>query len=217
PFYIIEKHPWVQVPAGEIGVVISQVGHPLPVGAKSAVYKKEFENFSRIKEFIEKGGQKGVQRPVLPPGSLLPIHPVGFLVITKKRVYGVPVASEIRELGTKRGGDLTPDTFGLRSDQLNVVLVEPRRDANNRPVDVVGIVTVNDGDPLTSGDIANRLGGFEDISRLESDAATTDLLLMETILGNKNTVHNNYQDFQAFIDHGGKIGLQHDPLLYGMY
>jgi len=217
PFYIIEKHPWVQVPAGEIGVVISQVGHPLPVGAKSAVYKKEFENFSRIKEFIEKGGQKGVQRPVLPPGSLLPIHPVGFLVITKKRVYGVPVASEIRELGTKRGGDLTPDTFGLRSDQLNVVLVEPRRDANNRPVDVVGIVTVNDGDPLSSGDIANRLGGFEDISRLESDAATTDLLLMETILGNKNTVHNNYQDFQAFIDHGGKIGLQHDPLLYGMY
>jgi hypothetical protein len=41
--------------------------------------------------------------------------------------------------------------------------------------------------------------------------------LMETILGNKNTLHNNYQDFQSFIDNGGRIGLQHDPLLYGMY
>ena len=30
-------------------------------------------------------------------------------------------------------------------------------------------------------------------------------------------LHNNYQDFQAFLDHGGHIGLQHDPLLYGAY
>ncbi len=30
-------------------------------------------------------------------------------------------------------------------------------------------------------------------------------------------LHNNYQDFQAFLEHGGKIGLQHDPLLYGAY
>ncbi len=217
PIYLIEKHPWVQVPAGEIGVVIAQVGHPLPIGAKSAVYKKEFGNFSRLKEFIDKGGQKGVQRPVLPPGSLLPIHPVGFLVITKKQVYGIPVAPEIRELGGKRGDELTPAAFGLTPEQLNVVLIEPRLDEQNKSVDVVGIVTVNDGDPLSAGDIASRLGGFEDISRLESAQATSDLLLMETILANKNTVHNNYQDFQAFIDNGGRIGLQHDPLLYGMF
>src|SRR5439155_4963614 len=29
----VQKHPWVQVPAGEIGVVIAQVGRPLPIGA----------------------------------------------------------------------------------------------------------------------------------------------------------------------------------------
>ena len=33
----------------------------------------------------------------------------------------------------------------------------------------------------------------------------------------KNSLHNNYQDLQAFLDSGGKIGLQHDPLLYGAY
>ena len=37
------------------------------------------------------------------------------------------------------------------------------------------------------------------------------------LLGSKNTLHNNYQDFQKFLDSGGKIGLQHDPLLYGAY
>ena len=37
--YAVTKHPWVQVPAGQIGVVIAQVGEALPIGAKSAVYK----------------------------------------------------------------------------------------------------------------------------------------------------------------------------------
>ena len=36
PVFSIAKYPWVQVPAGEIGLVIAQVGAPLPVGAKSA-------------------------------------------------------------------------------------------------------------------------------------------------------------------------------------
>jgi len=37
--YSVRKFPWVQIPAGQIGVVIAQVGKPLPTGAKSAVYK----------------------------------------------------------------------------------------------------------------------------------------------------------------------------------
>src|SRR5215510_14584722 len=89
--YAVTKHPWVQVPAGQIGVVIAQVGQPLPIGAKSAVYKHEFGNFTDLTVFIEKGGQKGVQRPVLPPGTLAPIHAAAFLVITKPEVFGVPI------------------------------------------------------------------------------------------------------------------------------
>src|SRR5437870_4840496 len=82
PVYAVQKFPWVQVPGGEIGVVIAQVGAPLPIGAKSGVYRNEFGNFSNLAQFIELGGQKGVQRPVLPPGTLMPIHPVAFLVLT---------------------------------------------------------------------------------------------------------------------------------------
>ena len=44
-----------------------------------------------------------------------------------------------------------------------------------------------------------------------------DADLIEVLLGSKNDLHNNYQDFQKFLDAGGKIGLQHDPLLYGAY
>lgn len=61
--YSVDKYPWVQVPAGQIGVVIAQVGQPLPIGAKSAIYKKEFANFSDLKSFVRIGGQKGILGP----------------------------------------------------------------------------------------------------------------------------------------------------------
>src|SRR5205814_6127556 len=57
---------------------------------------------------------------------------------------------------------------------------------------------------------------FADIIELEGRTAG-DPEIIERLLGNKNEVHNNYQNFQAFLDAGGKIGLQHDPLLYGAY
>jgi hypothetical protein len=98
PVYSVTKFPWVQIQAGEIGVVISQVGRPLPIGAKSARYHNDFGNFTDLRDFIAKGGEKGVQRPVLPPGSLVPVHPVAFLIITARRVFGMPVAPEFAAL-----------------------------------------------------------------------------------------------------------------------
>ena len=216
PWFSVEKYPWVQVPAGEIGVVIAQVGQPLPIGAKSAVYRTEFANFGNLRRFAESGGQKGVQRPVLPPGSLVPIHPVGFLVITKSRVYGLPVSPELRaRMGPKN--ELTGASLGLKPEYLELVRIEPRPHGNDGTlVDMVGIVTTYEGDPLPSGDIATRLGGYVDVEQLENGHAT-DAHIIESLLGSKNNLHNNYQDFQAFLDHGGHIGLQHDPLLYGAY
>ncbi len=216
--YSVDKYPWVQVPAGEIGVVIAQVGSPLPIGAKSAVYKKEFANFSDLRSFVQLGGQKGVQRPVLPPGSLVPIHPLGFLILTRNRVYGVPVSPELRaKMG--RGGELMPASLGLKAEQLELVRIEPQpRAKDGTTQDIVGIVTTYEGDPLPSGDLASRLGGYADIEKLEAPGGTSsDAQIIEALLGSKNHLHNNYQDYQAFLDHGGHIGLQHDPLLYGAY
>jgi len=214
--YKVAKFPWVQIPAGEIGVVIAQVGSPLPIGAKSALFKPQFGNFTDLRGFIDGGGQKGVQRPVLPPGTLVPIHPVAFLVITKRDVYGLPISPELQAMapGSAR---LTPDIFGLRPEQLELVRIQPRPSGpEGKTVDMVGIVTTYEGDPLPSGDIASRLGGFADIDKM-SRSEITDAEIIETLLGSKSNLHNNYQDYQAFLDNGGKIGLQHDPLLYGAY
>ena len=84
-------------------------------------------------------------------------------------------------------------------------------------MDMVGIITTLDGEPLPAGAIASRLGRFEDVEELEMKIDVTDFQLMGLILSSKNDLHNNYQDFQKFLDAGGKIGLQHDPLLYGAY
>jgi len=211
PVFSVSRFPWVQVPAGETGLVIAQVGQPLPIGNKSAVYKPEFGNFSDVADFISNGGEKGVQRPVLPPGTLVPIHPVAFVVVTSRGVFGPPVSPELATLG--RGGTLAPQSFGLTPEQLQVVVIAPQGDS-----DVIGLVTTLEGAPLDKGDIASRLGSFDDVAALEEgDAGVTDAELIDMLLGSKNVVHNNYQDFQAFIDAGGRIGLQHDPLLYGAY
>jgi regulator of protease activity HflC (stomatin/prohibitin superfamily) len=215
PLYVVTRHPMVQIPAGQIGVVIAQVGDPLPVGAKSAVYRPEFGNFLDLRAFVERGGEKGVQRPVLPPGTVGPIHPVGFLVITRERVYGMPINAELAPARDRP--PLSPQTFGLTLEQLDVVRIAPTTQPDGKIIDMIGIVTTLEGPPLPKGAIANRLGDFEDIAELESGPQTSDAELVEAILSVKNEAHNNYQDFQAFLEHGGHIGLQHDPLLYGAY
>ena len=210
PIYGVSRFPWVQVPAGEVGVVLAQVGEPLPIGNKSAYYQPEFGNFSNVAAFLTGGGQKGVQRPVLPPGTLVPIHPVAFVVITSREVFGLPVAPELAALA--HDGRLIAESFGLGADDLEVLVIAPHGDT-----DVIGLVTTLEGAPLDKGDIASRLGGFEDITEMEEEGGANDAELIDVLLGSKNDLHNNYQDFQAFLEAGGRIGLQHDPLLYGAY
>jgi uncharacterized membrane protein YqiK len=210
PVYRIDKYPWVQVPAGGIGVVIAQVGAPLPIGAKSAEYQDVFGDFRDVRSFLQNGGQKGVQRPVLPPGTLAAIHPIAFLVITSQKVYGAPVSPDVPVIAST--GKLGPASFGLRPEHLSVVNIT----ATQEGTDVIGVVTALEGKPLAKGDIASRLGGYDDIRQMEAaDKPIPEII--GALIGSKNDLHNNYQDFQAFLDNGGRIGLQHDPLLYGAY
>ena len=201
PVYGVERFDWVQVPPDHIGLVIAQVGAPLPTGAKSAVYKPEFGNFADVRTFLDNGGQRGVQRPVLPPGTTAPIHPIGFVVVTGDRVFGKMVSESTETRGPA----------GRPGGRCKVVHITPQGDR-----DVVGVVTTLEGPP--SGDIASRIGGFSDVA---GDGAPADGLgrsqIIQAVLRSKNDLHDNYQDYQAFLDNGGCIGLQHDPLLYGSY
>src|ERR671915_1963526 len=62
PIFKVGRYDWVQVPPDHVGLVIAQVGAPLPTGAKSAVYKPEFGNFADLRTFLSNGGDPGVQR-----------------------------------------------------------------------------------------------------------------------------------------------------------
>jgi hypothetical protein len=169
PIYRVEKHPWVQVPPEQIGLVVAQVGDPIPVGAKSGVYKEVFGNFADLNAFIQNGGQKGVQRPVLPPGTIAPIHPIGFLVLTMEHMFGLPVADDWQ--GVDHAQFLR--SIGLNPSDLRVTRIEPQHDEQSgKVVDVIGIVTTGEGGPLPSTDIAGRLGGFDDIEQAINKAWT---------------------------------------------
>jgi regulator of protease activity HflC (stomatin/prohibitin superfamily) len=214
PLNRVDKHPWVQIPTGEIGLVVAQIGAPLPTGWKSGMYKPEFGQFTDVRGFIKHGGQQGVQRAVLPPGAVLPLHPVAFLVLTRSRSFGLPVNAEYRD---KFG----PALFGLTPEDLTLRVIEPlrlkeRETGLEKTIDMVGIVETLEGEPLASGDIACRLGRYDDVKQMEADGRS-DGEMADVLIGNQNDRHNNYQDYQKFLDAGGKIGLQHDPLLYGSY
>lgn len=198
PVFKVERYDWVQVPPGQIGLVIAQVGAPLPTGAKSAVYRNEFGNFADARTFLTAGGQRGVQRPVLPPGTTGPIHPVAFVVLTSDATFGKIVSEAAQEAIQQ-----------VDPAVLRVVNITPQGDR-----DLVGVVTTLEGPP--SGDIASRIGGFGDVLAMEqSDQGSVQVI--QAVLKPKNNLHDNYQDYQAFLDNGGCIGLQHDPLLYGSY
>jgi uncharacterized membrane protein YqiK len=199
PVFNVERYPWVQVPPDHIGLVIAQVGDALPTGAKSAAYRPEFGAFADLAAFLSGGGQRGVQRPVLPPGTTVPIHPVGFVVTTSTQIFGKVIS----------------DTTLSAVDQVDPAALRVTNITPQGDKDLVGVVTTLEGPP--SADIASRIGGFSDVTAMEHDGTGTASQIIQAVLRSKNDLHDNYQDFQAFLDNGGCIGLQHDPLLYGSY
>ena len=198
PLYKVEKHEWVQIPPDAIGVVIAQVGAEPETGAKSGVYKKEFGDFSNLAAFLSNGGQRGLQRPVLPPNTTVLLHPVAFIVVTR---------------GSHFGRVLTPGTYDTIQQLEKWSALAPV----NIPANQVGIVKILDGPERESGTIASRLDGFADIQRLEEAGGSTPADIIQRLFATKNGLHNNYQDFQEFLAQGGRMGLQHDPLLSGRY
>ena len=159
-----------------------------------------------------------MQRPVLPPGTLVPIHPVAFVVLTPQNVYGVPVSPDLAYQQASRArrahaGVVRADARAAprrRDHAAGRHRHDRHRDRARGRAAPVG----RHREPARRlrGHRRDGGGGEPDV-----DTASTDAEIIEVLLGSKNDQHNNYQDFQRFLDNGGKIGLQHDPLLYGAY
>ncbi len=62
-----------------------------------------------------------------------------------------------------RQGKLSFESFGLGGTALEVTRIEPQATESGHVLDMIGVVTTLEGDSLSAGDIASRLGGFADI------------------------------------------------------
>ncbi len=224
PLFIktVTRHPAVEIGPDDQGLVIAQVGEPLPIGSRVAISKPEFGDYEDVKAFLNNGGQKGKQSIVLRPG-VYRVHPVAFLVLTSDRVYGNPMDPALSKKG------VTVEDFGLHAENLKPVVIkaealevtgdedhgDPRkRGGGGRKfaINKMGVVTSHEGPALQGGQLACRLGGWDDVLKVENPKDRINL-----ILSSQNTMHLAYQDFAAFLAAGGQTGLQHDVLTEGTY
>ena len=156
PIFKVERYPWVQVPPDHIGLVIAQVGAAAADRRQVGGLQAGVRQLRRHpRPSSANGGQRGVQRPVLPPGTTAPIHPVGFVVITSDQIFG-----KVDLRGARR-----PRSARSTRNALKVTHITPQGER-----DIVGVVTTLEGPP--SGDIASRIGGFSDVTAMEADRAT---------------------------------------------
>lgn len=98
PIFSIAKIPLVQTTANGGGIIISQIGQDIPTGFINATGENlTLDDFRDPKLFLSKGGQKGIQRIMLPVSTSMEVHPIAFLVRTTQDIYGKPLTQNNEE------------------------------------------------------------------------------------------------------------------------
>jgi uncharacterized membrane protein YqiK len=214
--YQIDIKPFLMVPNGQIALVESCDGNPMPDG-RILARDVECDNFQDARAFLMNQGERGAQMAVIPPGTWR----INTLVFTTKIVdmasipagkIGVVEAKDGKPLSGGRiiGRHVECDSFqdaqafidrsGERGPQMSIIpqgqyRINPKlftvtmEDVIDIPDNMVGIVTTKEGEPLTSGEIA----------------------------GQEVAGHDVFQNAQAFVTNGGSKGLQEQVLLAGRY
>jgi uncharacterized membrane protein YqiK len=204
--YRVHKLPLVTIPQGKIGYVYARDGDALPP-SQTLGRIVECDNFQNARAFLadadEQGqpiprGQRGRQRAILREG-VYAINPALFVIMTQGMVYG------LRQLSSPAEGE-TVRSWQQQLEQVNgfnpVIIgaamptVDPLRPDSTIQVDNIGIVTVQDGPSLATGEIIAPGVGDD---------------------GDPSHYHNNYQDPEAFLRAGGRRGRQYAALTDGTY
>ncbi len=146
PIYEVERFDWVQVPPDHIGLVIAQVGDALPTGAKSARLP------ARVRQLRRRSARSSTTAASAACSARC--------CLPARRRRSTRSASSSSP-ATRTFGKMVSESTEQAVDQvdpsvLKVVHITPQGDR-----DVVGVVTTLEGPP--SGDIASRIGGFDDV------------------------------------------------------
>lgn len=179
--YKIHKYPLITIPQGQIAYIFARDGEPLnPVQTLGNVVK-EANNFQDVNGFLQNGGQRGPQRGILREGTYA-INLAQFIIITPNDIKTISVgnAQEKQALTSMQA------TLAERDAFRPIVIMGK----SGQESDLMGIVTVHDGQSLSDGEIIAPDMGPE---------------------------HASFQDPEKFLELGGKRGKQLQVLTDGTY
>ena len=238
---VVRKVPLVEIGADELGIIEAVDGEPLQPGRIFAPDRAQnaHNNFQDPIAFIKQGGVKGMQLRTLPPG-LWPIHPYLFRVSIAKatvipqgkvgvvitadgtaldpgRLLGKAIdahhsyqdAEKFISAGGQKGPQLevlTPGTYRILTDSL------PAGISAGNNADVRGDLKKG----LFSVQVFNATGINENQVGLV-EALDGSQLDPRDYVATPVEGHDNFQDGDEFIKHGGQRGPQKDILLPGTY
>jgi uncharacterized membrane protein YqiK len=230
---VIRKFPLIEIGADEMGIIEAIDGEPMPPGGIFAPDRAQnaHNNFQDPIAFIKRGGVKGIQLRTLPPG-LWPIHPYLFRVsVTKTTV--IP-QGKVGIVTSADGVQLDPGRLLAKSIENHRNFQDAERfiAAGGQKGPQVDILTpgtyriLTDSVPLEGG--GERKPGLFYVRLIDAtliqenqiglvealDGATLD---PRDYVATQVEGHDNFQDGNEFISHGGQRGPQKDILLPGTY
>lgn len=230
---VIRKFPLIEIGADEMGIIEAIDGEPMPPGGIFAADRAQnaHNNFQDPIAFIKRGGVKGIQLRTLPPG-LWPIHPYLFRVsVTKTTV--IP-QGKVGIVTSADGAQLDPGRLLAKaiSNHKNFQDAEQFIGSGGQKGPQVDILTpgtyriLTDSTPLEGG--GERKPGLFFVRLMDAtliqenqiglvealDGATLD---PRDYVATQVEGHDNFQDGNEFIGHGGQRGPQKDILLPGTY
>lgn len=199
--YRVHRQPLVTVSEGKIGYIYARDGHPLsPMQTLGCVV--ECNHFQNAHDFLVHGGQRGRQRLILREG-VYALNLALFVVITEDLVCTGPIRdneetkysqwqTQLREM---RGFDpvlIGYGSIGVRRPVPDDAVED--KTVTLLPSDNIGVVSVQDGPAIESGEI-----------------------IAPEVSGVDGPGHNNFQDPEAFLAFGGKRGKQLQVLTDGTF
>lgn len=197
--YRIHKQPLVTIAEGKTGYVYARDGHPLsPMQTLGCVV--DSNHFQDARAFLANGGQRGRQRLILREG-VYAINLALFVVIAEDRVYAGPVRDHEETKYSQWQGQLwqikgfDPVVVGFGGATRKAPAAEEEEvHTTLMPTDNIGVVSVQDGPSIESGE-----------------------LIAPEVKSGDSTSHNNFQDPEAFLSLGGKRGKQLQVLTDGTF
>jgi uncharacterized membrane protein YqiK len=158
PFqYRVHIRPMVSVTQGKIGYVFARDGGDLPAGQTLADTSLA-QDFRDVRDFLQKGGQKGPQRKIVREGTHI-INPAMFVVMTEEATYSLSLDAD-----EKAYYDNMRDILDQRDAFKPVVIKEM---PGMHDSDQIAIVTVMDGpalqkDELLAPDVGDSHNSFQE-------------------------------------------------------